>query len=463
MAHLYRLVFLALLLCGSAASAALTPTVTAWRFSNTDTNLIWYDKDAACEHWRAKYGYYATRLHENGVSCMAIYRNADGSTYETYGDYLRSVPNQCPANSTLASGICSCNAGYVEAGNSCVLPDPCDGLADYCTANANTEREWTQKGVSARPASVCYKPVSVVVGAGGGQLDRFPGCSRGCNVNTSPGVVKYEDANGGSMLTGYGLFSGGDCSFKDEANTQEPANEDNKAEDPDPTCKTGFKGEVNGVSVCVPAKSSSGVTEHEVTDNGDGTETTKQTSVKCENGACVETKTTETKDKTTGQTVSSSTTQVTVDKADYCSRNKSAGVCKGEDDEDGDGEFGGTCDAGYTCKGDAIQCAIAKKQHEDSCALNKENDASRLFGSEKGKEGSVTGDLPGNETHAMSGVVGSGSRFAASSCISDKQVTVWGKSLTLPFSDICPYLSQIGNVLLVVASIIAVVIVMRGR
>ena len=123
----------------------------------------------------------------------------------------------------------------------------------------------------------------------------------------------------------------------------------------------------------------------------------------------------------------------------------------------------GSCSSGFACEGgDGIVCAIAKKQHEAICALNEPTEESALYHESKGKDGNVTGDLEGNSTYQFSQIKGN-PRFSASSCVQDLNVTVWGTSVEIPISKICPWLSNLGYVLVAVAWIMAAAIVMRGR
>lgn len=354
-----------------------------------------------------------------------------GNTTYTYGAAIYKISKySCPSGGTLTGSEC------VEEPE-----DPCDELPDYCKSYANTEREWTISGATSRPASVCYKPLSLLVGASGGYNDRFPGCNRGCNLGTSPGVVKYESGDGQSMVTGYGVFSGADCSLVPPTeNPENPEEEAPEAKDPDPTCKNGFKGTVNGVTTCVPAKSSQGTVERETKDNGDGTKTDSETTVKCEGGKCEITKTSTTTNTTTNNTVGGSSTTTTVDKADYCSKNKTGGVCKDEKgEEEGKGKFGGSCSGGFTCEGDALQCAMAKEQHKRSCELHvNDSPESKLYEASKGKTGKVTDDLPGNETIALTDRIDTSSALGAGYCpLRDITVDVAGYSKVLPLSDHC--------------------------
>lgn len=138
----------------------------------------------------------------------------------------------------------------------------------------------------------------------------------------------------------------------------------------------------------------------------------------------------------------------------------------GDGDGDGDGNgsnFGGSCMAGFTCKGDAIFCAISKEQHRRACLLfDDKSPESELYAKEKGKEGEQTKDLPGNRTEDMSNVINQSDAFGGGSCIQDISVVVMGQSMSLPVSKICPSLAYIGNILVAVALLLAIRIVGRG-
>lgn len=434
----YRLFFLLSLIFSVSATAAISPTVTKYRFANTSTGTTFYSFEEGCSALpRLKYPADTSLTSSLSGTVCNIYR-ANGSWVNS--DYLVSVPNQCPQNSAKSGSTCVCNSGFNEVSGQCVLPDPCEELDDYCNSYSNTEREWTIPGASSRPAAVCYKPKSLLAGAGGGYNDRFPGCNRGCNLGTSPGVVKYESNDGQSMITGYGVFSGSSCSLEKEPENPDPeAEETPEAKDPDPTCSKGFKGTVNGVVVCVPPKSSSGVIEKETKDNGDGTQTDSETTVKCEGGTCKITKTSTTTDKTTNSEINSSSVTTTVDKKDFCAQNKSSAQCKDGGDEKGDGKFGGSCDAGFTCEGDALQCAIAKEQHKRSCELHvNESPESKLYEAAKAKTGKATDDLPGNETISLTDRIDTSSALGAGYCpLRDITVDAFGYSKVLPLSDNC--------------------------
>ena len=137
--------------------------------------------------------------------------------------------------------------------------------------------------------------------------------------------------------------------------------------------------------------------------------------------------------------------------------------CKGTGDGE-EGSFGGTCEAGFTCKGDVIQCAIAKEQHIRACKLfDTKNAESQLYDKEKGKEGDQTKDLKGNENINMANRIDTSDAFGGGgSGVQDLNITVMGQSITLPFSKINSGLDALGRVLVAVSFLIALRIVGRG-
>lgn len=307
----------------------------------------------------------------------------DGS--RSYNVYFEQGSYFCPSNSTLSGGSCICDYGYIEDGAQCVQEpenDPCELLASACSGSQGMSTNFSLSGKKSGISFTCTSPVSF------GTADPFPGCTKGCMAQVGGFTTAFQNDAGDWITQGTAKYSGATCepSVINDLNAEadpeyEPEVDPKLSDKPDPSCLNGFKGVVNGVSVCVPPKSSSGVTELEEKNNGDGTKTNTKTEVKCENGKCEVTKTSTTTNTQTNSTVSSSSTTTTVDKADYCSKNSSAGVCKNEKGEgEGNGSFGGSCQAGFTCKGDAAMCAMAKEQHKRNCeTLEEDKDPASFF------------------------------------------------------------------------------------
>lgn len=372
----------------------------------------------------------------------------------------------CPANSSLSGNECLCNSGFVEENNQCIPEpeiDPCEMLESACAGNQNFSVNFQLGGKKTGVSFVCMNPV--VIGDDGS----FPGCTRGC-LGIVGGFTSAFQSDGGEWVTqGTAKFTGSTCdpSVINDLNSDsdpEYEPEDNPAltEKPDETCPNGFKGTVNGVSVCLPPKASEGLLEKEEKDNGDGTKTEKQTKVKCENGLCEITTTTITKDTVSNTVVGNSSATTTVEQGRFCAQNPTAAACKNGDESGG--SFSGSCQAGFTCDGDAVMCAIAKEQHTRACQLFKEDTPEgQLYAAEKGKEGIQRGEGADMGTIDLSGGGGSliktDSLIGEGSCVQDLQFQFMGEPVTIPLSSLCPYLAMLGNILVAVGMVMAIRIV----
>ena len=449
MVYLYRLIFLFMSL---DVAAAITPATSRYYMPDapkcTASGTAYFSSaQAACAGFLSNTSVCSQDLSGLVPSFNASTKRCSVSGYwdgtRTFNVYAENG-NFCPANSSLSGGNCVCSSGFKEnaAGNACEVPDPCDGLAEACSGNEGLPKRFSMPGYKVGMSIVCQPATDV-----SGTIAMFPNCNKGC-MGVVSGSNEFNRKADGTWLTfGSAKGNGSTCdpAIIDDLNaekdpTYEPQEEPKLTETPDATCMNGQKGTIGGVTVCLPFSASSGVTETETKDNGDGTKTDSKTEVKCENGKCEVTKTSTTTNNTTNNTVSSSSTTTTVDKADYCSKNKTAGVCKDEKgEEEGKGKFGGSCSGGFTCEGDALQCAIAREQHKRSCELHvNESPESKLYEASKGKTGKVTDDLPGNETIALTDRIDTSSALGAGYCpLRDINVDAFGYSKVLPLSEHC--------------------------
>lgn len=134
-----------------------------------------------------------------------------------------------------------------------------------------------------------------------------------------------------------------------------------------------------------------------------------------------------------------------------------------EDCSNTPGSFGGDCMAGFACSGDAIQCAIAREVHRRNCKLfDDKSPESELYNQNKGKNGDQTGDLPGNQTFNFMGYIKQINLLGGGAGFNDLTVDVYGKSITIPFTRINPFLVIFGNILVAVSLLAAVRIVGRA-
>lgn len=448
MAYLHRLIFAFIVFFHAGLVLAAFPSSTV--YSARKTPPVWLPTvEQAC----ADYGAGAAIV--SGVGC-AVW-DVPGGRWITLP--IDSQGDHCPANSTLASGMCTCNSGYTEDGNQCVEPpppDPCELLAAMCSGSQGASTSFSLAGRKTGVSFTCMSPLSI------GSGDPLPGCTKGCMAQVGGFTTAFQDNAGSWVTQGTAKYSGATCdpSVINDLNAESdpeyvPEENPTTTDKSDPSCPNGFKGTVNGVSVCVPPKASSGVTEMESKDNGDGTKTDSKTQVKCENDKCEVTKTSTTTNTQTGSTVNSSSVTTTVDKATYCSQNKTAGACKDEkgENEDGNGSFTGNCDSGFQCKGDAITCAIAKKQHADYCEALKSPEHAAYVAA-KAITGKVTDDLPGNQTINLMDRFSDGDDFiGAGSCPPDRSISFIYGELVIPYSQLCPWFIILGDILVVVSCI----------
>ncbi|AIJ45427.1 hypothetical protein O987_06345 [Comamonas testosteroni TK102] len=210
-----------------------------------------------------------------------------------------------------------------------------------------------------------------------------------------------------------------------------------------PKCEGGFMGTVSylGGEVCIKDKGGNVIetSKDTIKKNEDGSTDKVTEKTTCKGNTCTTEKTTT--NTTTNNTSSSSTTTKTESKEDYCKANASAAQCK--DDEEKEGSFGGSCQSGFTCEGDALQCAQLKEQHKRNCEMmEKDTDANSL--TNKALNG--TDDKSADALKASAGQVNVGSTFDqsglgwGSSCPADPEIQLnFGSqsSFTIPFSRIC--------------------------
>lgn len=445
----------------------------------------------ATEYWQSNKGKFSSPmeaclsvypgttiiLNQTALQADCGYRRWDGVNVVSGHMVSKKSEMRCPANSSANGSSCSCNAGYQEnaAGNACEAPappDPCEDLADACAGSEGKTKRYSMPGYKVGMSIVCQPATDV-----SGTIALFPNCNKGCMGVVSGSNEFNRKADGKWVTFGSAKGNGSTCdpAIIDDLNaekdpTYEPQEDPKLAETPDATCMNGQKGSVNGVTVCLPFSASSGVTETETKDNGDGTKTNSKTEVKCENGKCEVTKTSTTTNNTTNNTVSSSSTTTTVDKADYCSKNKTAGVCKDEQgEEEGKGSFGGSCQAGFTCKGDAAMCAMAKEQHKRNCdTLGEDKDPGSFINKAKnGTDGESAKAMQENATQINIPTQLNKSGYGwPRSCPANTRIELGfvNASFEIPFDKLCGPLKIFSDIALAITALSLLVwLVFAGR
>lgn len=287
------------------------------------------------------------------------------------------------------------------------------------------------------------------------------GCVGGCKVYVAEGTCGHNNA-GQQGCFYVGTFGGEQCTV---APNTEPQNS------PEYDCiKQGKSyGTVNGTVSCV-AKGSPGSapvttteTKKKTENSPDGTkETTKE--IKRNADGTVTTITT-----IVNNNGSPTTTEKTEPQSSFCEDNPNSKICK--DDEKS--SFTGSCEVGFSCDGDAIQCAIAKKQHSIKCEYDNDiKDIKLLSATQKGEK-LLKGDFDLDVQSFIDGtgdskrtvnlstqIKESGNAHFSGDGIQDLTFTVMSKTITLPLSNYNKYLEYMGSILLALSYFAAFRIVM---
>lgn len=390
------------------------------------------------------------------------------------GAYCQSAP-ECESGSVREGGVCVpivCPEGTRWTGTACGIPE-C-GTGAWGTGNPGDV--WDPvAGVCAPPCTRSGAfPSSVKLGSGaGGQT--FCSWNSGwsyCSLAVSSVGFRAGDHYEYALTPTGGFCSGTTYpEFGDPVPTEDPnpesedrLPEESEGELPQEQTKCLARGmtwgAVNGVSMCLPRG----------TPGGAATQGTDSMTVTDENGTRTRTWTVTTDDDgnvTVEVDDNGEITTTTGTRDAICTEHPTLPVCRTAQGEPGEGEedsdkssWGGTCVTGWTCEGDAIQCAIAKEQHERNCELWAETDQAALFGQ------AITGNDPGldaldrsqAETVDFSNVIDT-TRTIGAGCIDDRNIDVMGHTITIPFSKLCPYLDIMGTIAVAFAMISAAAII----
>jgi len=349
-----------------------------------------------------------------------------------------------PDSSTNGAG-CKCKSGHTTPGGGA-----CRETTDSDCGAAGTASSESDDAVYPR-------------GSGGGA------CVNGCKLHGGSSACSGAQC----YVTGPYQNTGQACSSSQNSTPADP--------NASACAKQGMGvGTVNGVSVCVPATStshtttsatqstsasgasSSSTTTTETTDNGDGSTTTTTTTTRSDGS----TRTTTTTGPTPSGAASGAGGNGTgADVATFCKANPNSPLCKVS-------SFGGTCSSAFTCDGDAVQCAIAKEQHERNCAFFDPASTGPQGADQVDKFNKAVsdGDIP-SWSPAASGAAGvTGIDFASglkmdkhwgSQCVADQTVQVFGRSAVIPWSSVCSQMQSIGVLLVSVTFLVCLGIVFK--
>lgn len=358
-----------------------------------------------------------------------------------------------------------CDSGLIDNGNGqCVCPTtnalPVDGKCPDC--KAGDERQvYTPKGEDFRSGSACMKDLCEVKALG--FCSATGGAWQGCTTRVTGAICVPAPPE-----TTVPTETPPPDVTPEEVSLQKRCMSEGKT-----------YGTVNGVGVCLARGAPGGnetdsqgsKTETQTGSDGKVTETVTDVRVQTmqDGTLMVTTTTTRTIDQGgAGEAVETETNVQRGTRSEICTATPGLAACRSDgggsgggavDDGTGDGTgdgsggggdraFGGSCSSGFTCEGDAIQCAIAKEQHKRNCEMYAKTDQSDLF------LAAIGGNDPGlealkkenREVVAVDSLI-STERFIGGGCIEDLNVPFGTMgALTIPFSRLCPYLEMMGNI-----------------
>lgn len=409
-----------------------------------------------------------------------------GSGTNTYG-------TEAAACDALAAKNCG-NAYFGNTGH--VVTYSSGGMCyGKCTAD-NLQREQYFGSISTSSADACTgdgpdcssKPTLGSASTSWiGKSDSSVACIGGCAYSKSDGEGYWSSEHKVSVYKGKMSPLGGACAegqspvyTNDPTVTGAEPTSGVPSDTPKPdSCKPGqvpAVGTVNGKSVpyCAGADKSvvtstsqkdavSSASSPSGASSGSKSETETKTTT-CSDGKCT---TTTTKAGSTdggagaGGTSTSDVETKTESQADYCKDNPAQPICK----QDGDSFFGGSCGA-FSCDGDAVQCAIAREQHQRNCQLFEDRTPMTEIGEGAAGAGNRPSDHPGNNPDDID----VGARMAGvarenpfgDGCPRDFDLAVMGNVVTVPLSNACDVLKLMGEIAVAFAFIAAARIVMSG-
>lgn len=371
----------------------------------------------------------------NGVSmrgCSRTTGSCAGTT--TYTATRRTLAAQCPGGSTPATAsTCTCTDPLIAKDGQCVAP---------CEATVG-------------------KPVgsgSMVVQSGASPQRPGGVCSGGCMF-----AIASVDMSGSQGGKWFHWFNAAETTGTGTACTPSPDGGSGPAEPDKPTPLPPGKcpGEVNGVAVVVgcdttkaPGSSSSGSSSSTPPGGAPsaGPSTTEQSETTCKGSTCTTTTTTTTTNPDGSK--SETTKDESESKDSFCAENPGSPMCEKS-------SWGGSC-GGFSCGGDAVQCAMARDQHQRNCALFDTATPMSDLGIASANGQARPDGHPGNSSSVtnlqLSGMLSSTPLFGANgSCPADVTVGRW----VIAFSKMCPMLNVLGVALEAFAYLVACFIVFR--
>ena len=391
----------------------------------------------------------------SSASYVATYGGCSGAPTPQSGSLsiqTKSVPCGCEAGKVEVSGGCVCKAGTTEQPDGTCKPDSvCSEMAgkplglpvtaDYgskspsslgrmignssttcfpggCSVSGTVSGCWSAKGVAGcnltdakftgdkcddkAPPGGCPSGSSPSQYAAGVCVPDENKCPAGSSPSKYASGVCIPDENPCPAGQAPSKYAAGVCVPKEDPNADGNGETGNNSK-----CPPGRVESRYAAGVCIPADTTVG------DGSGGGGGTT------CKDGKCTTTNPDGSEDEKPEQ--------------EFCKENPDAPQCKKSN-------WGGSCGS-FTCDGDAIQCAIAREQHQRNCKLFDEKTSHPAYqAAVDGTDEESADKLKGKAEQISVGKNFDQSGFGwAKGCPADPEIALGfvQQSFTIPFSRIC--------------------------
>ena len=465
MARFLRLIILTLAAFFSVlATAALPQVETKTYYTNqygSPSVSSWaYGHPSAAALCAAVFGFQLANavqtqiVANNETQCSAKFIRAgeEWVGWQQFAVYVLFTSSmQCPFGSALSGASCVCNSGLSEINGQCKPDSLCSEMAgkplglpvtaDYgskspsalgrmignssttcfpggCSVSGTVSGCWSAKGVAGcnltdakftgdkcddkAPPGGCPSGSSPSQYAAGVCIPDENKCPAGSSPSKYASGVCIPDENPCPAGQAPSKYAAGVCVPKDDPNADGNGETGNSSK-----CPPGRVESRYAAGVCIPADTTVG------DGSGGGGGTT------CKDGKCTTTK-------------PDGSTEEKPEK-EFCKENPDAPQCKKSN-------WGGSCGS-FTCDGDAIQCAIAKEQHQRNCKLFDEKTSHPAYqAAVDGTDEQSADKLKGKAEQISVGTNFDQSGFGwAKGCPADPEIALGfvQQSFTIPFSRIC--------------------------
>lgn len=357
----------------------------------------------------------------------------------------------CPTGGTLSGTTClkyTCpiTGGWTLSGTECTRSDCPSGQTPNESGQCNCP-----------PAGT---PIGGSVYGLAGKHTSGTFCAGTCELSAGGGRTSGQSPNGDWFTEWYGPFTTTGVSNCVQSSGQ-------TGPEDAPRCPVDqCMGEVNGVQVCVACtnRDSDPPPRSRETDNTQpgqpGTRSSETTTshTECTSTGCTTTTTTTTTEQdydANGDPTGTPRTTITTETepgdgtemGEFCENNPTSPLCAKS-------SFGGAC-GGFTCDGDAVQCAIVQEQHKRNCELLTDSgDLSRVGAVAAFNSHAAEFDKSTLTTTTPLDSISGQTLYA--SALADQSYTVRGQVITIPFSSLVDYLSYAGIAFMIVCGMVSV-------